>query len=210
MVFSDYDFGVGHDAAAARMDLKFRGNVTVGETDNVTVTASSNKPYFGETVTLDIALADSYFLDWIKLNGEDWTDRIENGKLTFVFTDDVTVTAQASYQATYAVTGSFAYASGLFTDGDVVTVAAGAAQGTVDAAAKTFTIHLPAGAHTVSLHSSRFVSQTFDVTLTDADYAVADTLTFARFKFEEATGNAYTGDAIDLTGNFTTAHFAGV
>lgn len=210
MVFSDYDFGVGHDAAAARMDLKFRGNVTVGETDNVTVTASSNKPYFGETVTLDIALADSYFLDWIKLNGEDWTDRIENGKLTFVFTDDVTVTAQASYQATYAVTGSFAYASGLFTEGDVVTVAAGAAQGTVDAAAKTFTIHLPAGAHTVSLHSSRFVSQTFDVTLTDADYAVADTLTFARFKFEEATGNAYTGDAIDLTGNFTTAHFAGV
>ena len=58
---------------------------------------------------------DSYVLDWVKVDGVDVTDKLVDGVLTLTVAGDHVVTASAHYvERMYTVSGSFAYADGLY------------------------------------------------------------------------------------------------
>ena len=108
------------------------------------------------------------------------------------------------------VSGRFAYAQGLYADGDTVTVISGSgAVGTVDTANKTYEIYLLTGAQTVTLRSARFADVSKSVTVTEGENTVADTLTFTEIKFGNDRGCTEGGN-YTINGAAHIIPFAGV
>ena len=108
------------------------------------------------------------------------------------------------------VSGRFAYAQGLYADGDTVTVISGSgAVGTVDTANRTYEIYLLTGAQTVTLRSARFADVSKSVTVTEGENTVADTLTFTEIKFGNDRGCTEGGN-YTINGAAHIIPFAGV
>ncbi len=208
MVFENYDFKTGKEnAQKALAAMQYTIRLPQG-ISGLSVTATVGTAFYGDTVTVTVHLEEGYRLTQFSVNGQDMRGMLENGKLYLRITENIVITAQTKEVPVYAVSGTYGYASGLFTQGDTVTVSSEEFTGTAQNGA--WSLSLPDGTHTVTLASDRFVSVTCQVTVNGGAQTVAQALTFTQIAFE-GTNHTQNGADLSITaGVWKTAYFAGV
>ncbi len=112
----------------------------------------------------------------------------------------------------YTVSGTFSYASGLYTAGDTVSVSSRRYSGTVNG--NNWSIELPDGVHEITLTSSRFRTKTVSVTVSGGSITVNENVVFTQIKMENASAVEYEDDVNNdfkiVGGTWTASYFAGV
>lgn len=204
-VFNDISFTLGNDAANGELDRQMLTvgvvNMSDGENSDVggRVVVSEEKPARGSSVTVTVSIKSGYYLESLKINGENRKNRLVANKANNVETysydiggiqTDTVVTAvfKSGEEKKYRVSGEYSYSSGKYdeasgkclNDGDELSVSAGIYSGT--ACDGNFEIYLPDGEYFITLESEFFPSETETVTVCGDDVDNVD-ITFGKLKF---------------------------
>ena len=177
--FSDTSLLLGDEYANTELDRQKLSvsisNVTDGQNSVAggSVSVSEEKPFRGSSVKVCVAPKEGYYLDSLKINGENYKNRLTptiiSGVENYVYeiagiqTDTlIAATFKSGEEKKYLVCGEYVYSSGIYdensgkctNDGDELTVSAGIYRGT--AANGSFEIYLPDGEHFINLESKFF------------------------------------------------------
>lgn len=186
--FGDTSLLLGDEYANTELDRQKLSvsisNVTDGQNSVVggSVSVSEEKPFRGNSVKVCVAPKEGYYLESLKINGENYKNRLTPTKISgvenYVYeiagiqTDTlIAATFKSGEEKKYLVCGEYAYSSGIYdensgkctNDGDELTVSAGIYRGT--AANGSFEIYLPDGEHFINLESKFFPAAEKSVTV---------------------------------------------
>ncbi len=104
---------------------------------------------------------------------------------------EFTATASGAVTVTviyaHTVSGTYTYASGLYSDGDIVSVKEKQSGALGTAGNGAFSIPLTPGTHTIVLASSRYAEIETEVTVNGEDVTLSAALTFTTCRFEDGT-----------------------
>ncbi|MDE7373270.1 MAG: hypothetical protein K2N18_04325, partial [Clostridia bacterium] len=182
--FSSVEFKLG-DANAAPYAVVPKHTVTAVNTtpDGGSISVSDENPYKGEAVTVTVKPNDGYYLSTFTVDGVNSKYRLYRAaegayeyEIIGVQKDmSVEVVYAEGTETTYAVTGTYAYTSGMYNsvtdkfenEGDEVSVSAGIYEGTAENG--TFGINLPAEYCEIKLSSKKFPAAEKAVTIEGAE-----------------------------------------
>ena len=123
-------------------------------------------------------------------------------EFTATASGEVTVTVTYAYIAS----GTYTYASGLYSDGDIVSVKEKQSGALGTAGNGAFSIPLTPGTHTIVLTSARFADVETEVTIGDENVTIDTALEFTTMKFE--SGQAV--GTYEFTDNNQAVYFGGI
>ena len=126
------------------------------------------------------------------------------GVYEFTATASGAVTVTVIYAHT--VSGTYTYASGLYSDGDIVSVKEKQSGALGTAGNGAFSIPLTPGTHTIVLTSARFADAETEVTIEDGNVTIDTALEFTTMKFE--SGQAV--GAYEFTADNQAVYFGGI
>ncbi len=172
--------------------------------ENVTAALSANKVIKGGKATLTLTGLTEAAIATVTYNGVTLAP-VTAGVYEFTATASGEITVTVTYA--YIASGTYTYASGLYTDGDTVTVKEKQTGALGTAGNGTFSIALTPGTHTIVLSSARFADVETDVEITSENVAIADALTFTTMKF--VGGEAVSGTH-EFTDNNQAVYFDGI
>ena len=203
--FKDTVFVTGDEYANTEIDRQKLfvsvANVLDGQNSSAggSVSVSEDRPLRGESLKASVTLKEGYYLESLKVNGENVKNRLvaeegaDNEKYVYeiagIQTDTlITATFKSGEEQKYLVSGEYSYSSGTYdelgerciNDGDELTVTAGIYKGT--AANGTFEIYLPDGEHFINIESLMFPAAEKAVTVYGAEQSDVQ-IAFEKLKF---------------------------
>ena len=171
--------------------------------EKVTAALSETKVLKGGKATLTLSGLTEAAIATVTYNGETLKPTTA-GVYEFTATASGEVTVIVTYA--YIASGTYTYASGLYSDGDIVSVKEKQSGALGTAGNGTFSIPLTPGTHTIVLTSARFADAETEVTIGDGNVTIDTALEFTTMKFE--SGQAV--GAYEFTADNQAVYFGGI
>ena len=171
--------------------------------EKVTAALSETKVLKGGKAALTLSGLTEAAIATVTYNGETLKPTTA-GVYEFTATASGEVTVTVTYA--YIASGTYTYASGLYSDGDIVSVKEKQSGALGTAGNGAFTIPLTPGTHTIVLTSARFADAETEVTIGDENVTIDTALEFTTMKFE--SGQAV--GTYEFTADNQAVYFGGI
>ena len=152
--------------------------------EKVTAALSETKVLKGGKAALTLSGLTEAAIATVTYNGETLKPTTA-GVYEFTATASGEVTVTVTYA--YIASGTYTYASGLYSDGDIVSVKEKQSGALGTAGNGAFSIPLTPGTHTIVLTSARFADAETEVTIEDGNVTIDTALEFTTHRFEDGT-----------------------
>ena len=190
-------------ATEATVDDCYYTLSVVCEDEKVTAALSETKVLKGGKATLTLSGLTEAAIATVTYNGETLKP-MAAGVYEFTATASGEVTVTVTYA--YIASGTYTYASWLYSDGDTVSVKEKQSGALGTAGEGKFSIPLTPGTHTIVLTSARFADAETEVTIEDENVTIDTALEFTTMKFE--SGQAV--GAYEFTADNQAVYFGGI
>ena len=171
--------------------------------EKVTAALSETKVLKGGKAALTLSGLTEAAIATVTYNGETLKPTMA-GVYEFTATASGEVTVTVTYA--YIASGTYTYASGLYSDGDIVSVKEKQSGALGTAGNGAFSIPLTPGTHTIVLTSARFADAETEVTIEDGNVTIDTALEFTTMKFE----NGQAVGAYEFTADNQAVYFGGI